>query len=119
MIPFLVGAILRIDKLKQHIELLDREQHAQNKDILELLKYRGESSVVILQHSDVITYLCDQDPLLNKICLKLLDDLKPVLINEPSCINKDPSPSKQITLFLLFNDTPKETIEACPIPPAR
>ena len=66
-IVFLVGAILRIDKLKQHIELLDREQHAQNKDILELLKYRGESSVVILQHSDVITYLCDQDPLLNKI----------------------------------------------------
>jgi hypothetical protein len=67
MIPFLVGAILRIDKLKQHIELLDREQHAQNKDIIELLKYRGESSVVILQHSDVLTYLCDKDPLLNKI----------------------------------------------------
>ena len=67
MIPFLVGAILRIDKLKQHIELLDREKHAQYKDIIELLKYRGESSVVILQHSDVITYLCDQDPLLNKI----------------------------------------------------
>jgi len=67
MIPFLVGAILRIDKLKQHIELLDREQHTQNKDIIELLKYRGESSIVILQHSDVLTYLCDQDPLLNKI----------------------------------------------------
>jgi Tfp pilus assembly protein PilN len=66
-IVFLVGAILRIDKLKQHIELLDREQHTQNKDIIELLKYRGESSIVILQHSDVLTYLCDQDPLLNKI----------------------------------------------------
>jgi Tfp pilus assembly protein PilN len=64
---FLVGAILRIDKLKQHIELLDREQHTQNKDIIELLKYRSESSIVILQHSDVLTYLCDQDPLLNKI----------------------------------------------------
>lgn len=67
MILFLVGAILHIDKLKQHIELLDREQHTQNKDIIELLKYRGESSIVILQHSDVLTYLCDQDPLLNKI----------------------------------------------------
>ena len=66
-IVFLVGAILRIDKLKQHIELLDREQHTQNKDIIELLKYRSESSIVILQHSDVLTYLCDQDPLLNKI----------------------------------------------------
>jgi hypothetical protein len=66
-IVFLVGAILRIDKLKQHIELLDREQHTQNKDIIELLKYRGESSVVILQHSDVLVYLCDRDPLLNKI----------------------------------------------------
>ena len=66
-IVFLVGIMLRVNKLKQHIELLDREQHTQNKDIIELLKYRGESSVVILQHSDVLTYLCDQDPLLNKI----------------------------------------------------
>jgi hypothetical protein len=67
MIPFLVGVMFRINKLEQHIELLDREQHTQNKDIIELLKYRGESSIVILQHSDVLTYLCDQDPLLNKI----------------------------------------------------
>jgi hypothetical protein len=67
MFPLLIGTILRINKLKQHIELLDREQHTQNKDIIELLKYRGESSIVILQHSDVLTYLCDQDPLLNKI----------------------------------------------------
>ena len=67
MILFLAGTILRINKLEQHIELLDREQHTQNKDVMELLKYRGESSVVILQHSDVLTYLCDQDPLLNKI----------------------------------------------------
>jgi hypothetical protein len=66
-IVFLVGTILRLNKLEQHIELLDREQHTQNKDIIELLKYRGESSIVILQHSDVLTYLCDQDPLLNKI----------------------------------------------------
>jgi len=66
-VVFLVRTILRIDKLKQHIELLDREQHTQNKDIIELLKYRGESSVVILQHSDVLTYLCDRDPLLSKI----------------------------------------------------
>jgi len=67
MFPLLIGTILRINKLKQHIELLDREQHTQNKDIIELLKYRSESSIVILQHSDVLTYLCDQDPLLNKI----------------------------------------------------
>jgi len=67
MFPLLIGTILRINKLKQHIELLDREQHTQNKDIIELLKYRSESSVIILQHSDVLTYLCDQDPLLNKI----------------------------------------------------
>jgi Tfp pilus assembly protein PilN len=66
-IVFLVGIMLRVNKLKQHIELLDREQHTQNKDIIELLKYRGESSVVILQHSDVLMYLCDRDPLLSKI----------------------------------------------------
>jgi hypothetical protein len=64
---FLVATILHIQKIQQELELLGREQHTQNKDIIELLKYRGESSVVILQHSDVLTYLCDQDPLLNKI----------------------------------------------------
>jgi hypothetical protein len=47
--------------------LIDKEQHIQNMDINELLKYRNESSVVILQHSDILTYLMDRDPLLNKM----------------------------------------------------
>ena len=64
---FLLSAIIHILKIQKELELLGREQHTQNKDIMDLLKYRGESSVVILQHSDVLTYLCDKDPLLNKI----------------------------------------------------
>lgn len=66
-IAFLISAIVHIRKIQQELELLGREQHTQNMDIIELMKYRGESSVVILQHSDVLTYLCEQDPLLNKI----------------------------------------------------
>ena len=67
MFPLLTGAIFRLNKLQHQIELLDREQHTQNIDVIELMKYRGESSVVILQHSDVLTYLCEQDPRLNKM----------------------------------------------------
>lgn len=64
---FLAIALIRIQKIQQELEMLDREQHTQNMDIIELMRYRGESSVVILQHSDVLKYLCEQDPLLNKI----------------------------------------------------
>jgi len=66
-IAFLISAIIHIRKIQQELELLGKEQHTQNMDIIELMKYRGESSVVILQHSDVLTYLCDQDPLLKKL----------------------------------------------------
>jgi hypothetical protein len=66
-VALLGSAMIHIQRIQQELELLSREQHTQNKDIIELLKYRGESSLVILQHSDVLTYLCDQDPLLNKI----------------------------------------------------
>ena len=64
---FLVSAIIHIRKIQQELIALNKEQHTQNMDIIELLKYRGESSVVILQHSDILTYLIDRDPLLNKI----------------------------------------------------
>jgi hypothetical protein len=67
MFPLLIGTMLRLNRLQQHLELLDREQHTQNIDVIELMKYRGESSVVILQHLELLTYLCEQDPRLNKM----------------------------------------------------
>jgi hypothetical protein len=63
----LLAAIARIRKLQQLIEMIDKEQHIQNGDIIDLLKYRQESSVMLLQHSEVLQYLVEQDPLLNKI----------------------------------------------------
>ena len=53
-IAFLISAIVHIRKIQQELELLNREQHTQNIDIIELMKYRGESSVVILHLNVVI-----------------------------------------------------------------
>ena len=50
----LLAAIARIRKLQQLLEMLDKEQHIQNGDIIDLLKYRQESSVMLLQHSEVL-----------------------------------------------------------------
>lgn len=63
----LIAAIIHIYKIQQELAAISEEQHQQNKDVIDLLKYRGESSVIILQHTDVLKYLMDQDPLLNKI----------------------------------------------------
>jgi hypothetical protein len=57
-IVFLVGAILRIDKLKQHIELLDREQHTQNMDMINMLKTNNEQDKAILY---IIQHIVDKE----------------------------------------------------------
>lgn len=62
-----LGMGQNIKKLRDQLELLDREQHTQNKDILGLLEYRNESSTMLLQHREVLEYLMERDPLLNKI----------------------------------------------------
>jgi predicted PurR-regulated permease PerM len=64
---FVIYLMKRIKLIEDTLMLIDKEQHIQNMDINELLKYRNESSVVILQHSDILTYLMDRDPLLNKM----------------------------------------------------
>ena len=54
LIVFLIGAIViyrlinKVSELEQVIHLLDREQHSQNKDILELLKADEE----LFQHTN-------------------------------------------------------------------
>ena len=40
-----------------------------------------------------------------------------IVNNDPKCIKIDPSPSKHITSFLLFNEYPSATELQCPIPP--
>ena len=69
VIMFMLMLDLRqsIKKMVDQLELLDREQHTQNKDILELLKYRNDSSTLLLQQREVLEYLAERDPLLTKI----------------------------------------------------
>jgi Na+-transporting NADH:ubiquinone oxidoreductase subunit NqrC len=63
---FLASAIIHIKKIQQELIEIDKEQHNQNKDILELMKYRGESSAMLLQHTYVLEYLAEQDAIRNK-----------------------------------------------------
>jgi len=67
MFILIVGLTQNIKKLQDQIQLLDREQHTQNKDIIGLLEYRNESSTMLLQHREVLEYLMERDPLMNSI----------------------------------------------------
>jgi flagellar biosynthesis/type III secretory pathway M-ring protein FliF/YscJ len=50
---------LYISELKRTMIELDKEQHQQNKEMLELMKLQ-------MQHTEILTYLADQDPLIGK-----------------------------------------------------
>lgn len=50
---------LYIGELKRIMIELDKEQHQQNKEMLELMKLQ-------MQHTEILTYLTDQDPLIGK-----------------------------------------------------
>lgn len=63
---FLLGALIRIQILQKEIIELNKEQHIQNEDIYNLLKYKQHSTEMLLQHIDILKYLCEQDPMLRK-----------------------------------------------------
>ena len=48
-----------ISELKRTMIELDEEQHQQHKEMLELMKMQ-------MQHTEILTYLTDQDPLIGK-----------------------------------------------------
>ena len=53
---------LQLQSLTKLINLLDKEQHTQNTDIINLIKYANESSEVIMSHSKAIEYLVKDSP---------------------------------------------------------
>jgi Tfp pilus assembly protein PilN len=59
------SVILHINKLQQQVNLLDKEQHQQNKEIMELMKYKSQHDEMLLQHIEILKYLVEQDPKLN------------------------------------------------------
>jgi Tfp pilus assembly protein PilN len=63
---FIIMLSSMIGGLNKQLVLLDKEQHQQNKEIIELMKYRTQSSDMLLQHIEILKYLCDQDPAIGK-----------------------------------------------------
>lgn len=61
----LIATILHITKLQEQVNLLDKEQHTQNKEIGNLIKGELQHKEMLLQHIEVLRYLCEQDPKLN------------------------------------------------------
>ena len=66
----ILGMGRHIKVMADKLELLDREQHTQNKDILILHKCRSELTNMMLQHNEVLTYLAEQDEKLNRYNIK-------------------------------------------------
>jgi len=61
----IVGAFSVIGKLQKQIEMLDREQHDQNKEITMLIKNTIEHQEMLIQHIEILKYLVERDPKLN------------------------------------------------------
>ena len=55
-----------VGTLSRQIKLLDKEQHQQNKEILDLMKYKMLHDEMLLQHIEILKYLVEQDPMLGK-----------------------------------------------------
>lgn len=65
-IVFLIITYVKLKRVNELVRILDDEQHTQNKDIIELLKYRNESSEMLIQHIEILKYLVERDDLLGK-----------------------------------------------------
>ena len=63
---FLMSAIIHIRKIQKELIGIDREQHEQNQEIIKLMKYKLQHDEMLLQHIEILKYLCDQDPILNR-----------------------------------------------------
>lgn len=63
---FLVITYVKLKRVNELVRFLDEEQHTQNKDIIELLKYRNESSEMLMQHIEILKYLVERDDLIGK-----------------------------------------------------
>ena len=44
---------------------IDKEQHTQNQDIINLMKVKIQHEEILLQHIEILKYLVEQDPKLN------------------------------------------------------
>ena len=63
---FLMSAIIHIGKIQEELEALNKEQHTQNMDVIELIKSRAQHQQMLIQHVEILQYLVEQDPKLGK-----------------------------------------------------
>ena len=62
----LMSSLALIGKMQKQIELLDREQYDQNKEIMDLMKFKSETTQMLLQHIEIIKYLVEKDDIIGK-----------------------------------------------------
>ena len=62
---FIIMLSSMIGGLNKQLVLLDKEQHAQNKEIMDLMKRHMGHQEMLLQHIEILKYLVEQDPKLN------------------------------------------------------
>jgi cell division septal protein FtsQ len=62
---FLIAAIIHIMKIQKELIGIDREQHTQNKEIMDLMRRHTTHQEMLLQHIEILKYLIEQDPKLN------------------------------------------------------
>jgi len=62
---FVIMLSSMIGTLNKQLSLIDKEQHQQNKEIIELMRYKSQHDEMILQHIEILKYLVEQDPKLN------------------------------------------------------
>jgi hypothetical protein len=66
-ILFLLSAILHIGRIQSQLKELDKEQHQQNEEIIQLMKANMQHGEMLLQHIEILKYLVEQDPQLGKV----------------------------------------------------
>ena len=66
-ILFLTSTILHIGRMQKELTEIDKEQHQQNKEIMDLMKANIQHQEMLLQHIEILKYLVDQDPTLGKV----------------------------------------------------
>ena len=66
LVVFLMSALIHIQKIQKELTEIDKEQHKQNKEILELIKYKLLHDEMLLQHIEILKYLVEQDPMIGK-----------------------------------------------------
>jgi len=65
-IIFLIITYVKLRRVNELVRFLDEEQHTQNKDIIELLKYRAQTQEMLMQHIEILKYLVERDDLIGK-----------------------------------------------------